>query len=163
MKVVQKQGNSKMCMICGMDNPFGVQAQFYELEDRSLCGLFTFKKEHQSYPGRVHGGMISAMLDELACRAFWIVCPKKLAVTIDLSTKYRKPVPYDVPLKGIGKIVRCTRLFFVAECKILDAENNVLAEGEIKYMIVPDHEITDSSYDEEMTYMIEDDISEIGI
>ena len=91
MKVLKKQNNSKMCMLCGMDNSFGVQAQFYEMENGMVCGLFTFKEEHQSYPGRVHGGMISAMLDELACRAFWILEPDKMAVTLDLQTKYRKP------------------------------------------------------------------------
>ncbi|MDE5715577.1 MAG: PaaI family thioesterase [Anaeroplasmataceae bacterium] len=161
MKVVKKQNNSKMCMICGMDNPFGVQAQFYELEDESVCGLFTFKEEHQSYPGRVHGGMISAMLDELACRAFWIIAPKKLAVTFDLQTKYRKPVPYGVLLKGVGKITKVTSRYFVAECQILNEDHIVLAEGIIKYLIVPDEQICDASYDEEMCYSIEDDVKDI--
>lgn len=163
MKVVKKQGNSKMCIICGMDNPYGVHAQFYEMEDQSVCSLFEFKKEHQSYPGRVHGGLISAMLDELACRAFWIVYPKKLAVTIDLQTKYRKPVPYEQPLKGIGKIVKWNNRFFIAECQLRDQNNQLLAEGEIKYLIIPDEQITDSSYEEEMIYQLEDNIREIDL
>lgn len=163
MKVIKKQNNSKMCMICGMDNSFGVQAQFYELEDKSVCGLFTFKEEHQSYPGRVHGGMISAMLDELACRAFWVLEPKKLAVTLDLTTKYRKPVPYGVELKGIGRITKQTSRYFIAECKILNAENEVLASGEIKYLIMPNEAITDASYEEEMCYEILDDVKEINV
>lgn len=163
MRVINKQGNSRMCLICGLDNPYGVHARFYELEDQRVCGLFTFQKEHQSYPGRVHGGMISAMLDELACRAFWLAHPKKLGVTIDLTTKYRKPVPYDVPLKGTGKIVKCTPRFFIAECQILNDQNEILAEGEIKYLIVPDQQITDASYEEEMAYQLEDDVWEIAV
>lgn len=163
MKVIKKQNNSKMCMICGMENTFGVQAQFYELEDKRVCGLFTFKEEHQSYPGRVHGGMISAMLDELACRAFWVYEPKTLGVTLDLTTKYRKPVPYDVELKGIGKIIKRTTRYFVAECKILNENNEVLASGEIKYLILPDKKITDASFDEEMQYELLDDVKEIDV
>lgn len=163
MKVIKKQGNSKMCFICGMDNPYGVHAQFYEMEDGSVCSLFEFRLEHQSYPKRVHGGLISAMLDELACRAYWIVCPKKLAVTIDLQTKYRKPVPYGEPLKGIGKIIKWNNRFFISSCQILDQANQLLAEGEIKYLIVPDEQITDSTYEEEMVYQIEDDIREIDL
>ena len=162
MKVIKKQNNSKMCMICGMDNTFGVQAQFYELENQNVCGIFTFKEEHQSYPGRVHGGMISAMLDELACRAFWVLEPKKLGVTFDLTTKYRRPVPYGVELQGIGKIVKKTSRYFVAECQIMK-DNEVLADGTIRYLILPDEEITDASYDEEMCYAISDDIQEIDI
>ena len=31
MKVISKQSNSKMCVICGMDNKFGLRAQFYNM------------------------------------------------------------------------------------------------------------------------------------
>ena len=33
MKILSKQNNSRMCVICGLDNPYGVQAPFYEMED----------------------------------------------------------------------------------------------------------------------------------
>ncbi|MDE6585001.1 MAG: PaaI family thioesterase [Anaeroplasmataceae bacterium] len=162
MKVIKKQNNSKMCMICGMDNPFGVQAQFYELEDQSVCGLFQFKEEHQSYPERVHGGMISAMLDELACRAYWVLEPTKLCVTLDLSTKYRKPVPYNTPLMGIGRIEKVTNRYFIAECKII-LDHEILAEGTIKYLIMPNEKITNATFEDEMCYEIKDDIKEIDV
>lgn len=64
MKVVRKQRNSRMCIICGLDNEYGVQASFYVMEDGSVMTRFAFRERHQSYPGRVHGGMITAMLDE---------------------------------------------------------------------------------------------------
>ena len=65
MKVLSKQKNSRMCVICGMDNPFGVKAQIYNMEDGSVMTPFRFRQEHQSYPQRVHGGLIAAMLDGL--------------------------------------------------------------------------------------------------
>lgn len=65
MKVLSKQKNSRMCVICGMDNPFGVKAQFYNMEDGSVMTPFRFRQEHQSYPQRVHGGLIATMLDGL--------------------------------------------------------------------------------------------------
>ena len=71
MFVTEKQRNSKMCVICGLDNPFGVRAPFYNMEDGSVMSVFRFREEHQSYPGRVHGGLISAMLDEMGLRALW--------------------------------------------------------------------------------------------
>ncbi len=162
-KVLKKQGNSKMCMVCGMDNPYGLKAPFYELEDGTVASIFKYQKEHQSYPGRVHGGLIGAMLDELACRAFWIEHPRVLAVTIDLQTKYRKPVPYDVTLYGIGKVVKVTSRYFISECQILDEKHHVLATTEAKYLIIPEEQITDASYDEEMCYQIEDDVEEIDL
>ena len=58
-----------MCVICGMDNKYGLHAQFYNMEDGSVMSKFQYKEEHQSYPGRVHGGLITAMLDEMGLRA----------------------------------------------------------------------------------------------
>ena len=63
MKILSKQKNSRMCMICGLDNEYGVNAPFYNMEDGSVMTVFRYKEQHQSYPGRVHGGMITAMLD----------------------------------------------------------------------------------------------------
>ena len=65
MKILSKQRNSRMCMICGLDNEYGVNAPFYNMEDGSVMTVFRYKEQHQSYPGRVHGGMITAMLDEM--------------------------------------------------------------------------------------------------
>ena len=69
MKVRKKQTNAKDCIVCGINNPYGIHASFYEMEDDSLIALFRYKFDHQSYPERVHGGMIAAMLDETIGRA----------------------------------------------------------------------------------------------
>ena len=91
MQVKYKQNNSRMCVICGMDNPFGLQAPFYVMEDDSVMTLFRYRQEHQSYPGRVHGGLITAMLDELGFRAYWAFEPEVLAVTMELQTAAPSP------------------------------------------------------------------------
>lgn len=36
MKILSKQKNSRMCMICGLDNEYGVNAPFYNMEDGSV-------------------------------------------------------------------------------------------------------------------------------
>lgn len=96
IKVVSKQRNSKMCMICGLDNEYGVRAPFYNMEDGSVMTLFQYREQHQSYPGRVHGGLITAMLDEMGLRAVWAKEGGNediWGVTMSLETKYRKPFP----------------------------------------------------------------------
>lgn len=72
MKVTRKQKNSRMCAICGLNNQYGVKAPFYSMEDNSVMTKFQYNEVHQSYPGRVHGGLITAMLDELGLRAYWV-------------------------------------------------------------------------------------------
>ena len=90
MKVVKKQTNSKLCYICGIENEFGLKAPFYEMEDGSVISIFKYKEIHQSYPERVHGGLITAMLDEIAGRAIWVTEPETWAVTTELNVKFRK-------------------------------------------------------------------------
>ncbi len=161
MKVVSKQNNSNMCLICGINNKFGVKASFYNMEDGSVGGLFTFLPEHQSYPDRVHGGMISTMIDELAGRALWVTRPDKIAVTIDLSVKYRKPVPYGVRLIGKGVITEMLSRAYTAKCAIMDSDGNVLADGTARYFMIPVDKISDTPIDDEINIFVPDDVKEI--
>ena len=95
MKVLRTQRNSKYCLICGMENPLGLKAPFYVLDDNTVASVFTFKTEHQSYPDRTHGGMVSTLLDELMGRALWINEPTTFGVTTTMTITYRKPVPFS--------------------------------------------------------------------
>lgn len=164
MKVVSKQRNSKMCAICGMDNKYGVHAQFYNMEDGSVMTKFKYREEHQSYPGRVHGGLITAMLDEMGLRALWAKegSEEKFGVTMSLDTKYRKPVPYDEEIIGKGIVIKENNKFFVVDSKIMDLQGNVLANGNIKYIKLDTNKINENiDAHEEMCYLIEDDVKEI--
>lgn len=162
MKVIEKQRNSKMCFICGMDNPEGIKAQFYSMEDKSVISLFKFNKFNQSFPGRVHGGIISAMIDELGLRAMWSNNQEGFGVTMDLNVKYRKPVPYDVSLLARGKVTYSNSSFLKAEASIYLLDGTLLSNGSMTYRILPLSYISpDASIHTEMPYLIEDDLKDI--
>lgn len=163
MKVIKRQKNSRNCIICGMDNQSSVKAPFYEMEDYSIVSIFQFQDIHQSYPQRVHGGLICAMLDELIGRALWIFEPNTYGVTMNINIKYRKPVPYDTTLYGVGKLTKNTKLFFGGIGKIFDEQGQVLAEAEISYIKQETKKIGDMEEDKEMIYEINDDIKDIDI
>jgi phosphoribosylformylglycinamidine cyclo-ligase len=57
VRVVNKQRNSRMCLVCGLKNPYGLMAAFHEMENGELVALFTPHDEHQGYPGLLHGGI----------------------------------------------------------------------------------------------------------
>ena len=132
-KVIGKQFNSKKCIVCGMDNPLGLKTRFYELDNGEVAGIFTILEEHQSYPGRMHGGVSSAVLDETIGRAIMITEPYVWAVTAELSVKYRQPVPLDTTLTCIGRITRNTRLIFEGEGEILLPDGTVAVTAKGKY------------------------------
>ena len=164
MKIISKQKNSRMCIICGLDNEYGVNAPFYNMEDGSVMSVFQYKKEHQSYPGRVHGGLITAMLDEMGLRSLWAkeLSEETFGVTLSLDTKYRKPVPYETDLIGRGIVVKETSKFLVTDASIMDMDGKILASGMIKYIKMDTGEISEGvEIHEEMPYLIEDGSAEI--
>lgn len=163
MKVLKKQKNSRNCILCGLDNPYSIRANFYEMENDSLVTTFTYKFEHQSYPERTHGGLIACVLDESIGRAIWISEPNILGVTAELNIKYRKPMPYDVPMYCISKIVEKRSRVFIGEGEIVDAEGAVYASARATFVKLPNDKIGDFDINDEMCYDIADDVKEISI
>ncbi len=163
MKVIGKQRNSRMCVVCGMDNPVGFQAQFYNMEDGSVVTPFRYRKEHQSFPQRVHGGLIATMLDELGLRALWAKGSEDIfGVTMSMEVKYRKPVPYDKDLIGRGILARDTSKFAVIKTELFEPRGILLAEAEVKYIKLQVGQIVqDVNPHEEMCYLIDDGVREI--
>ena len=164
MKVISKQRNSRMCLICGLDNPVGVRAPFYNMADGTVMSRFIFAENHQSYPGRVHGGMITAMLDEMGLRAVWAKhgCEDDFGVTISLTSNFRKPVPYNELLLARGELLRETRRQAVVAAEIYSRDGILLANGELKYLKLDPKEIAaDATVHEDMPYLIADNITDI--
>ena len=165
MKVISKQRNSKMCFICGMDNPIGLRAQFYNMEDGSVMSPFVFKEAHQSFPERVHGGLAATMIDELGLRAMWAkeLSEESFGVTMSLSVKYRRPVPYNENLLARGIVVKETPKFVTIASEIYDQAGMLLVNGEAVYIKLNPEQIVSEAVDThaEMCYLIEDEIREI--
>ena len=142
--VARKQPNSKMCLVCGLKNPHGLFGSFYELENGELVALFTAREEHQSYPGRLHGGIIAALLDETIGRAIMVRYREAFwGVTVEFTTKYLKPVPLDVELRVVGRIVREEGRIFAGTGEILLPNGEVAATGVGRYVKLPLEKIAD--------------------
>ncbi len=133
-KIVKKQNNSTRCFICGLDNDKGLRAEFYELEDGTLAATAIAHALHQSYPGRVHGGVTTALLDETIGRAINIQEPEAWGVTVEITTRYKKPVPYDVPLIITGRITENKSRLFYGEGQIILPDGSIAGYATAKYM-----------------------------
>lgn len=164
MKVVSKQRNSKMCFICGMDNPIGLKAQFYNMEDNSVMTKFKFREVDQSFPQRVHGGLISTMHDEMGLRAIWAKgSDEQYGVTMSIEVKFRKPVPYNEKLIGKGLVTKESAKFVTIDTEIFDIRGNVLSNAQMVYLkATPEQIATGVDVHEEMCYLIDDDVREIN-
>lgn len=146
-KKLNKQPNARDCFVCGMKNDFGMKARFYEDKDE-IVAYFTPRDEHQSYPGRLHGGVAAALLDEIIGRAIQIGDPDIWGVTTDLKIKYRKPLPLNCELKAVGRITNDTRLLFEGTGEILTPEGEVAVSAQGLYMKLDVDKITDGDFSE---------------
>lgn len=154
LKVDKKQYSSKRCLICGVDNTLGLHTEFYELENGDLVGIFKSKDEHQSYPGRVHGGISAALLDETIGRAINIT-EDTFGVTIELNLKYRKPVPLCKELKVIGRITKNNHRAFEGEGEIILEDGSVAVTATGRYMKMSADKITDEAFTQEEWFIDE--------
>jgi uncharacterized protein (TIGR00369 family) len=150
-----------MCLVCGRDNPLGLHARFYELAPDApaaagaaepppvgpeLLGVFHVLEEHQSYPGRLHGGISSTILDETIGRAILLVQPGAWGVTVEFTVRFRRPVPLDEEVRCMARITRDTSRIFEGTGEILLADGTVAAEGSGKYIKQTLEGITDHDF-----------------
>jgi len=146
--VTAKQPNSRMCLVCGLKNPFGLHTSFFELDNNELLAIFKPREEHQSYPGRLHGGIISTILDEAIGRAIMIHSEGDIwGVTVDLQIRFKKPVPLHEELRVIGRITKDSSRFFEGTGELLLQDGSIAAEGRGKYLKIPLEKIADFDVD----------------
>ncbi len=162
LKVIDKQFNCPDCFVCGTKNPFGLNTRFYILEDDILVGITTGKFEHNSYPGRMHGGIISALLDETIGRAIQNKDKQQFGVTVDLHIKYMKPTPLEEKLYIFGKIADQNRFTFKGIGYLVSESGVVCARGDAVYFKLNQEQITQEDYE---WYQVEgeDDPTEVVI
>lgn len=139
----KNQNISSMCLVCGKDNPFSLHAQIVEHpeKDEVVC-YFTPQEMHQSYPDRVHGGISAAVLDEVIGRAVQLKHSDIWGVTISLSLKYRRPLPYGTLLECHGRCTKITRRTFEGEGEILTPDGKVAVQATGTYAICPPDAMT---------------------
>ena len=143
------QATSRMCFVCGRENPVGLHITFYEdAEAQQLIALVIIPEQYQGYPGIAHGGILATILDELSGRAinvgqdtetFW--------VTAKLEMRYRQPTPTGVPLKAVGWVVRQRRSSAEVAGEIRLPDGTVTAE--IEAIVIRPHAETIAGWKEE--------------
>jgi acyl-coenzyme A thioesterase PaaI-like protein len=153
--IVKQLNNSKMCLVCGTENPFGFNARFYQTDSDEVLGVFTAKDVHQGFPQRIHGGMIASILDEIIGRAQNIKDPEGWAVTVDLRIRYRKPVPLGVELKVLGRMTKDRKRMFEGTAEIYLPDGTVAAEGWAKYFRGTPKEVEESGLSAEEWIVVE--------
>jgi len=165
-KVVKKQHSSKMCFVCGEMNTFGLRAKFYETENNELVALINPSEQHQGYPGRMHGGIAATILDEVIARSICNGKEEQLwGVTLELKTKFRKPVPLGQELKVVGRVTNEGSRSFEGTGEILLPNGEIAVSAEGKYIKLSADKIANDEFVKNEWFYSQspDDPSEIEI
>ena len=147
----QLQPNSRHCFVCGLENPVGLKLRIYKTEPGVIETTYTAPQHFQGYPGVLHGGIVSAIIDEVSGRTHMGSDPAtpRFMYTAKLEIKYRRNVPVGEPLKIIGKAGRSRGKIAEAWAGIyLDGTQELLAEGNVLLVNVPEDQFDLSRLDE---------------
>ena len=145
--ITNHQNISKNCLVCGVENEFGLKTRFFETSDKQVVALFYPLSQHQSYPNITHGGISAAILDEVIGRAIMAFHDEKsFGVTVELKLRYRKPVPYGIQLKAVGRITSDNGRMFEGTGELYLPNGEVAVSAEGKYMRRRLDQFTDSEF-----------------
>ena len=134
-KTTKKLANAKNCLVCG-SRPSDLNLKIFALSDNTLYASFSPTEFQQSYSGITHGGAISAVLDELACRAYTTYYPEKLAMTGSLKVKFLKPVFMNNVHFAFAKVLTINEKYFSARSAIFNENQEKCAEAEGIFIFV---------------------------
>jgi acyl-coenzyme A thioesterase PaaI-like protein len=129
-----------------VENPYGFRARFFELDNGELVGVFRPREEHQGYPGRLHGGLASAILDETIGRAINVADTHTWGVTVEFTARFRKPVPLDREVRAVGRITRDSSRLFEGTGEIVLDDGSVAVEAHGRYLKMPIEGIVDKQF-----------------
>lgn len=124
------------CFGCSSKNELGLQMEFYE-DGEYVKSKWAPKAHLAGYGNILHGGIQSTILDEIAS---WVVYTKAktAGVTATLNVKYKSTVFTDKgDLTIRAKLIDQNRRFATINAELLDHNENVCAEAEVKYFIFP--------------------------
>lgn len=81
------------CIVCSADHRSGLHLEFTLLEDGSVQATFDCGEAFQGYPGLLHGGVISSLLDGAMTNCLF--AHGRQGITGELKVRFRHPVIID--------------------------------------------------------------------
>ena len=98
----------------------------------------------RAYPGRLHGGITTAVLDETIGRAIMMTSTEEVwGVTIEFTTRFKKQIPLGKELRVVGRITSETSRTFEGTGELLLPDGEIAATGFGKYLRMPLAKIAD--------------------
>ena len=125
--------NEGLCFGCGHNNPIGLKLKFTKDGD-TLRSEFTPGKAHQGWPGIVHGGILTCLLDEAMSYAAYyegVTC-----LTASMHIRLRQPVIVEEPLVITALVTKNRKKLIETTGRVCLKDGTVIAESTAKQFVV---------------------------
>jgi uncharacterized protein (TIGR00369 family) len=119
------------CFVCGEKNPAGLHLSF-SLQNGKVTTEFVPEKIHQGYKGIVHGGIISALLDETMVKT--ALLQGMPAVTAEISIRFKNPLLSGEKVLVEASIVDMRRKIIETSAVAKKTDDTIIAEGRAKLL-----------------------------
>ena len=121
------------CLVCGnrRNNPVSMQVRFY-WDGEKIDTPVNPDIIYNGYEGILHGGIISALLDE---GMGWAAALERRAyfVTGELNIRFLRPIKTGASLRLVCKATEHLKRYSISQGEIIDESGKVLAKGSGKF------------------------------
>ena len=120
------------CVVCSFGN--GLHLEFDAADDGSVTTTFQCDEAFEGYPGMLHGGVISSILDGAMGNCMF--ARGRATVTVEMTTKFRHPVATGQQATISARITRDSHPLYLLEAEIIQ-DGKVKAAAKGKYYDQP--------------------------
>ncbi|KPV45235.1 PaaI family thioesterase [Alicyclobacillus ferrooxydans] len=122
------------CFGCGSDNPMGLHLKVEQQDEGRVVTHFVCEPKHAGWPGIQHGGVTSALLDEVS--GYVPNFMGVMTMTAELKISYRDPIYVGEHLEIQAEPIRVTRRLIDVAARIVNHEGAVKAESLAKMVVL---------------------------
>jgi acyl-coenzyme A thioesterase PaaI-like protein len=102
-----------------LDNAKGLHLELVPADNGGIMATFQCDEAFEGYPGFLHGGVISSILD--GAMGHCIFARGQAAVTVEMVTRFRHPVVIHQEATVSARIERSSHPLYILEAQIIQA------------------------------------------
>ncbi len=130
------------CYVCGQTHPRGLRIRFFTDDGRRVYARFQPDSQQTGYEDIVHGGVISALLDELT--GWSVSLPHdRLTYTAELSVRFLQPLRTGQAYLASSRMGSGRGRYWEADGDIRDGVGKVYAKARGKYFLLTPEQTAD--------------------
>ena len=110
----------RQCFVCG-EARLGRLGVRFKVVNGTVRATFTPTEKHVGFPGIVHGGIITALLDEAMVWAIY-AATGQFALSAEITVRFLKPLPVGQTVEIVGYLVRKQKRIWEVASEIHDEQ-----------------------------------------